>query len=60
MRIGKVFIGSGIRYIRHEMRGFLIQPYDFDRIDLPDRLFWFYFPLRPVLWMVRVLRRQTE
>ena len=57
MGVGRVFIGSGMRYRLHESLGFLIQPHDFARVDLPDRLFWCYAILRPVLWLSRALRR---
>ena len=57
MGTGKVFIGDGLRYRLREMRGFLIQPHDFGEVDLPDRLFWLYVPLRPVFWMRRAWRR---
>ena len=57
MGAGKVFMGRGFRYRLREMRGFLMQPHDFGEVDLPDRLFWLYVPLRPVLWLRRALRR---
>ena len=57
-RGGRVFMGNGIRFSFHEVRGFLIQPRDFGTVNLPDRFFWLYFPLRPVLWLWRALRRQ--
>ena len=56
MGVGKVFMGRGLRYGLRELRGFLIQPHDFGEIDLPDRLFWLYIPLRPVFWLRRALR----
>lgn len=31
---------------------------DFDLLHLPDRLFWAYAPLRPILWAWRITRRQ--
>ena len=60
MGTGKVFIGGGHRYRLREMRGFLIQPHDFAEVDLPDRLFWLYVPLRPVFWLRRALRRARK
>ena len=56
MGVGKVFMGRGLRYRLRELRGFLMQPHDFGEVDLPDRLFWLYVPLRPVLWLRRALR----
>ena len=58
MRASRVFIGSGWRYSLHEARGMLIGRHDFARVDLPDRLFWFYVLLRPVLLVLRRFRRQ--
>ena len=57
MRPGRVFSGTGVRYSLDEMRGMLIGRHDFCRIELPDRLFWMYILLLPVLWCLRVLRR---
>ena len=58
MRLGRLFIGSGMRYALREASRNLMQPHDFGTVDLPDRLFWLYVPLRPVLWMLRALRRR--
>lgn len=38
------------RNAAHELARLCIAPYDFDRVNLPDRLFFLYVPLRPVLW----------
>ena len=54
MRAGRVFIGSGVRYSLLEARGLLIRHHDFSRAELPDRLFWLYAPLRPLLWALGV------
>ena len=54
MGAGRIFAGSGMRYKLHEARSLLVQPQDFGKIDLPDRLFWLYYLLRPVLWISRV------
>ena len=56
-RIGRVFIGTGVRYGLHEARGLLIRHHHFSRVDLPDRLFWVYALARPVLWALRVPRK---
>ena len=58
MRVSRVFIGSGWRYSLHEARGMLIGRHDFARVDLPDRLFWLYVLLRPVLLVLHRRRRQ--
>lgn len=58
-RIGRVFIGTGLRYSLHEARGLLIRHHDFSRVDLPDRLFWAYALAQPVLWVVRVIRKEA-
>ena len=57
MGVGRVFMGRGVRYRLRQLRGFLMEPKDFREVDLPDRLFWLYVPLRPVLWLRRALRR---
>ena len=59
IRAGRFLIGRGIRFSLYEIRGLLIRPDDFGRIDLPDYFFWLYVPLRPVLWMLRVVRGQV-
>ena len=58
MRIGRVFLRTGVRYRLGEARGMLIQHHDFARVDLPDRLFWLYVLLRPVLLVLHRRRRQ--
>jgi hypothetical protein len=35
---------------RVSLRSCLIAPYEFKECPLPDKLFWLYFPLRPLLW----------
>ncbi len=60
IRAGRFLVGRGIRFNLYEMRRLLVRPADFDRIaSLPDRLFWLYVPLRPVLWLLRLLRREA-
>lgn len=44
------------RTLWHEFARLCVAPYDLGRIDLPDRLFWLYFPLRPVLYLAGRLR----
>lgn len=41
----------GWRNAAHELARLCIAPYDFGRVNLPDRLFFLYVPLRPVLWL---------
>ena len=57
MRAGRMVIGSRARYALHECLGLLIQPHDFARVDLPDRVFWLYALARPLFWLRRALRR---
>ena len=57
MRVGRVFIGGGIRYSLHDARGLLIRHHDFSRVNLPDRLFWLYALVQPISWGLRVLRK---
>lgn len=59
MRIVRVVIGGGVRYSLHEARGLFIRYRDFSRVDLPDRLFWLYVLVRPVLLGLRVVRRKV-
>ncbi len=60
MRLGRLFIGSGTRYVLRETSRSLLQPHDFGALDLPDRLFWLYYLLRPVLWIRRALGRRES
>ena len=60
IRAGGIFIGGGFQYVLYEIRGWLIRPQDFGRVNLPDALFWLYVPLRPVLWIMRLLRGQAQ
>jgi hypothetical protein len=57
MRAGRIVIGSRARYALHDCLSLLIQPHDFARVELPDRVFWLYALARPVLWLRRALRR---
>ncbi len=41
------------RTILHEIASVFVGPQDWGRLDLPDRLFYLYFPLRPLLWATR-------
>lgn len=39
--------------ILHEVASVFVGPRDWQRLDLPDRWFYLYFPLRPLLWLTR-------
>ena len=54
LRVFRVFLGSNVRYALHEARGLLIGRNDFARLDLPDRLFWLYFLLWPLVAALRL------
>ena len=41
------------RTVGYEIASVAIGPRDWGRLDLPDRLFYLYFPLRPFLWLSR-------
>ena len=41
------------RTVLHEIASVFVGPRDWGRLDLPDRLFYLYFPLRPLLWATR-------
>ena len=47
----KLALKPALRYVLHEMSAAMIAPRDWARIDLPDKLFFLYFPLRPLLWL---------
>ena len=55
-RVARTLLGGGVRYALHEARGLLIGRHDFARIDLPDRLFWLYPLLWPLLATLRLWR----
>ena len=59
VRAARFLVGRGPRHAGYELRGLLIRPQDFAQVDLPDRLFWLYVPLRPLLWLRRVLRGEA-
>ena len=41
------------RTVLHEIASVFVGPRDWGKLDLPDRLFYLYFPLRPLLWATR-------
>ena len=41
------------RHVLHELASVGIGFRDWDRLDLPDRLFFLYVPLQPLLWLTR-------
>lgn len=43
----------GLKALLHELAHAAVGPRDWARIDLPDRLFYLYFLLRPLLWLTR-------
>ena len=56
MRVVRMFLGGSVRYAGNEARGLLIGRQDFSRVDLPDRLFWLYPLLWPLLAALRLRR----
>lgn len=54
------------RMIAHEkgwgeiMRRYLYSHQDYEMLPLPDRWFWLYVPLRPVLWILRRCRTEMQ
>ena len=56
MRATRILVKPDPRFALRELLRFLISPRDFAAIDLPDRLFFLYVPLRPILWIARRLR----
>ena len=43
--------------VAHEVARLCVAPYDLGRVNLPDRLFFLYVPLRPALWLASRLQR---
>ena len=41
------------RTVAYELASVAVAPRDWKRLDLPDWLFYLYFPLRPLLWLTR-------
>ena len=48
------------RVAAHELSRLCIAPYDLGRVNLPDWLFFLYVPLRPVLWLAKLRRRDSR
>lgn len=44
----------------HELARLFASPYDLGRIKLPDRLFYFYLPLRPLFWLMSWVERYKK
>jgi len=44
---------GGLAYRWRELTGSLVNPPDWQRLQLPDRLFFLYLPLRPVMRLLR-------
>ena len=41
------------RTVAYEIASVAVGPHDWRRLNLPDWLFYLYFPLRPLLWLTR-------
>lgn len=48
-----LLLKTDLKYRWTETMGYLHHPEDWRRLPLPDRLFWLYLPLRPLLWLAR-------
>lgn len=57
MRTG-LTISPSWRNAAHEVARLFAAPYDLGRVNLPDRLFFLYLPLRPMLWLASWLERR--
>ena len=44
---------SDPKTVLYEIASMFVGPRDWRRLDLPDWLFYLYFPLRPLLWLTR-------
>ena len=52
-RLVGLLLRSNARYVLHELASVWIGFRDWDRLRLPDWLFFLYLPLRPLLWLTR-------
>lgn len=59
-RLVGLLLRSNARYVLHELASVWIGFRDWDRLRLPDWLFFLYFPLRPLLWLTRSRRRDDR
>lgn len=48
---------SGLRFRWKELQNQMFSPEDCARVQLPERLFFLYFPLRPLSWVMRHIHR---
>ena len=48
------------RTVAYELASVAVAPRDWKRLDLPDWLFYLYFPLRPLLWLTRGKRSRKR
>ena len=48
------------RSAAHELARLCAAPYDLGRVNLPDRLFFLYLPLRPALWLAGLFARNSR
>lgn len=51
-------ISPSRRGAAHELARLSASPYDLGRVNLPDRVFMLYLPLRPMLWLANWLDRR--
>lgn len=51
--LSQMGLKGSIRYKMSVLRSYLLSPYDFALVPLPDWLFWLYAPLRIPLWVYR-------
>ena len=53
-------VKPNLRFATHELARLMVVPEDWQRVDLPDRLFFLYFFLRPWLWAKDALQARSE
>ena len=56
----RVGLKPNLRFTAHELVRVMVMPEDWQRVDLPDRLFFLYFFLRPWLWAKDALQARLE
>ncbi len=52
-RLNTLFAKPDLKFVLHELASTLIEPRDWARVQLPDALFFLYFPLRPFLLLTK-------
>ena len=57
-KMGSLILKPDLRSVLHEVASVWVGHLDWARLNLPDKLFFLYFPLRPFLWLTRKAERR--